>query len=114
MDRQALPRIVTDTDAGYLDPTLQLQGCPVGTRVGASNYGAELLSYDVVREAFLDARMTPRTIDYYKARGATPTILEFVREGNLPFMEPEKHDRIRGVVGKAFSRGRVEGFRDAM
>jgi cytochrome P450 len=114
MDKQPLPRVVTDTDAGYLDPSLQLQGCPVGARVGASNYGTELLSYDVVREAFLDGRMTPRTIDYYKARGATPTILEFVREGNLPFMEPEKHDRIRGIVGKAFTRARVDAFRETM
>src|SRR3978361_1109771 len=106
MDKQALPRIVTDTNAGYLDPTLQLQACPVGARAGVSNYGVELVAYDVVREAFLDSRMTPRTIEYYEARGATPLILEFVREGNLAFMAPEKHDRIRGIVGKAFTRPR--------
>ncbi len=114
MDKQELPRIVTDTDAGYLDPALQLQGCPFGAQAGISNYGVELMAYDVVRNAFLDPRMTPRTVEYYEARGATPTILEFVREGNLPFMAPDKHDRIRGIVGKAFSRARVDGFREAM
>jgi cytochrome P450 len=110
----ALPDLVTDTDAAYLDPNAQFRGCPARPHVARSHYGVELLSYDLVRDAFKDPLMTPRTVEYFRERGATPLILEFIGEGNLNFMAPDKHDRIRGVVGKAFTRTRIEGFRPEM
>jgi cytochrome P450 len=107
-----LPEIITDSDTFLADPNGQL-GCP-RARIAKSHYGVELLAYDLVREAFLDPRMTPRNVAYFAERGASPLILEFLREGNLNFMAPEKHDRIRSVMGKAFTRPRIEGFRPRM
>jgi cytochrome P450 len=108
------PRLLTDTDEAYLDPNAQFRGCPVRPRIAESHYGTELLANDLVRDAFIDPRMTPRTAEYFEARGASPLILEFIREGNLNFMAREKHDRIRAIVGKAFTRARIEGFRPTM
>jgi cytochrome P450 len=114
MADNALPDLVTDTDAAYLDPNAQFRGCPTRPHMAKSHYGVELLSYDLVRDAFIDPRMTPRSVEYFKERGATPLILQFIGEGNLNFMPREKHDRIRGIVGKAFTRPRIENFRPHM
>ena len=110
----SLPNLITDTDAAYLEPNAQFQGCPVRPRMARSNYGVELLSRDLVRGAFIDRRMTPRSVEYYEARGASPIILEFIREGNLNFMPPEKHDRIRVIFEKAFTRTHVDSLRPVM
>jgi cytochrome P450 len=107
------PVIVTNSDAFYLDPDSVL---PKGPRpaVARSEYGIELLSYPVVRKAFRDRRMEPRDVAYFKALGANEIILEFIREGNLNFMAPDKHDRIRPILVKAFTTSRVDGFRPEM
>ena len=114
MADQTLTDLVTDTDGAYLDPNAQFRGCPMRPQIARSRYGVELLGYELVRDAFRDPRMTPRTVEYFEARGATPLILEFIGEGNLNFMAREKHDRIRAIVGKAFTRGRIEDFRPHM
>jgi cytochrome P450 len=108
----ATPNIVSDTEAFLADPNGAL-GCP-RARMAKSHYGVELLSYDLVRNAFMDPRMTPRTLAYFKERGASPLIMEFLEQGNLNFTTPERHDRIRGVMGKAFTRTRIEAFRPKM
>jgi len=112
MTEKRLPHLVTDTDDFLNDPASAL-GCP-RSRLGESRYGVEIFSYELARAAFHDRRMTPRNVDYFAARGASPLILEFIREGNLNFMAPEKHDRVRAVLGKAFTRTRIEDFRPVM
>ena len=107
------PVIVTNSDAFYLDPDSAL---PAGPRpaIARSEYGYEFLSYPVVRQAFRDKRMQPRDLAYFEAIGASEQILEFIREGNLNFMAPDKHDRIRPILVKAFTTSRVDAFRPEM
>ncbi|MCB2046915.1 MAG: cytochrome P450 [Novosphingobium sp.] len=107
------PVIVTNSDAFYLDPDSVM---PEGPRpaVARSEYGFEFLSYPVVRQAFRDKRMQPRDLAYFEALGASEIILEFIRDGNLNFMSPEKHDRIRPILVKAFTTSRVDSFRSEM
>lgn len=107
------PVIATNNDAFYLDPGSAM---PPGPRpeIATSEYGTELLSYPLVRNAFRDRRMHPRDAAYFEALGASEIILEFVREGNLNFMATDKHDRIRPIVIKAFTTSRVTGFRPEM
>jgi len=107
------PVIVTNSDAFYLDPDSVL---PSGPRpaVARSEYGIELLSYPAVRQGFRDKRMQPRDEAYFRSIGASDLILEFIREGNLNFMAPEKHDRIRPILVKAFTTSRVDSFRPEM
>jgi len=109
-DTNECPVIATNSDAFYLDPDSVL---PPGPRpeIAHSEYGIELLSYPVVRQAFRDRRMEPRDVAYFKALGASEIILEFIREGNLNFMAPDKHDRIRPILVKAFTNSRVDSFR---
>jgi len=82
--------------------------------VARSEYGYEFLSYPVVRKAFRDKRMQPRDVAYFKSIGASEIILEFIRDGNLNFMAPDKHDRIRPILVKAFTTSRVDSFRPEM
>ena len=112
-DRGKCPLIVTNSDAFYLDPDSAL---PPGPRpeIAESEYGTELLSYPLVRQSFRDKRMHPRDVAYFEALGASEIILEFIREGNLNFMAPDKHDRIRPILVKAFTTSRVNGFRPDM
>ncbi len=107
------PVIVTNSDAFYLDPDSVL---PAGPRpaIARSEYGIELLSYPVVRQGFRDKRMQPRDEAYFRSIGASELILEFIREGNLNFMAPDKHDRIRPILVKAFTTSRVDSFRPEM
>jgi cytochrome P450 family 103 len=107
------PVIETNSDAFYLVPDAVL---PPGPRpeVARSEYGIELLSYPAVRQGFRDKRMQPRDLAYFEALGASAIILEFIREGNLNFMAADKHDRIRPILVKAFTTGRVEAFRPRM
>lgn len=112
-DTPRCPAIVTNRDEFYLDPDSVL---PPGPRpdLATSEYGTELWSYPLVRQAFRDKRMHPRNAEYFEALGASEIILEFIREGNLNFMDPAKHDRIRPVLVKAFTTSRVESFRPEM
>ena len=112
-DPSQCPVIVTNSDAFYLDPDSAL---PEGPRpaVARSEYGYEFLSYPVVRQAFRDKRMQPRDVDYFRSIGASEIILEFIRDGNLNFMAPDKHDRIRPILVKAFTTSRVDSFRPEM
>lgn len=112
-DTNQCPFIVTNSDAFYLDPDSVLPAGPRPT-VARSEYGIEILSYPAVRQAFRDRRMEPRDEAYFKALGASKIILEFIREGNLNFMAPDKHDRIRPILIKAFTNSRVDGFRAEM
>lgn len=109
-----LPVIETNNDAFYLDPNAPFAACSQRPPLAKSEYGTEVLSYDLVRDSFYDRRMTPRTVEYFEKLGASDLIVEFIREGNLNFMAPDKHDRIRAIVSKAFTRPRVEGFRPQM
>src|SRR5579862_1386774 len=96
-----LPVIETNNDDFYVDPNACF---PVGADrppLARSEYGTEILSYRLVRDAFRDKRMTPRNVEYFEQLGASELILEFIRDGNLNFMAPEKHDRIRAIVDKA-------------
>lgn len=113
VDQRKCPVIVTNCDEFYLDPD---SAFPLGDRpeIAFSEYGAELLSYPLVRQAFRDKRMHPRNEAYFESLGASEIILEFIREGNLNFMAPDKHDRIRPILVKAFSTSRVKGFRPEM
>ena len=110
-----LPEIVADNDAFYRDPN---SACPYSgaqrATLARSIYGTEILSYQAVREGFRDKRMLPRNVEYFRRIGASELILEFIREGNLNFMAPDKHDRIRAIVLKAFTPARVNGFRPQM
>jgi cytochrome P450 len=112
-DQRKCPVIVTNCDGFYLDPDSAL---PPGPRpeIAFSEYGAELLSYPLVRQAFRDKRMHPRDAAYFEALGASEIVLEFIREGNLNFMAPDKHDRIRPILVKAFTTSRVTEFRPEM
>lgn len=112
-DLNQCPVIVTNNDDFYLDPDSVLPPGPRPT-VARSEYGIEILSYPAVRQAFRDRRMAPRDETYFKALGANEIILEFIREGNLNFMAPDKHDRIRPILVKAFTNSRVDGFRPEM
>jgi len=107
------PVIVTNSDEFYLDPDSAM---PPGPRpeVARSEYGIEFLSYPVVRQGFRDKRMQPRDLAYFKSIGASDIILEFIRDGNLNFMAPDKHDRIRPILVKAFTTSRVDSFRPEM
>jgi cytochrome P450 len=109
-----LPPMETDTSSYYINPNSQFAGCPQRPLLARSSYGTEILSYDLIREAFRDSRMRPRDTEYFERLGASELILEFLREGNPTVMPPEKHDRIRRIMGRAFNRGRIDGFRPAM
>src|SRR5690606_2755439 len=111
--RTGCPVIVTNSDAFYLDPD---SAFPEGPRpsIATSEYGTEFLSYPLVRQAFRDKRMKPRDLAYFESIGASEVILEFIREGTLNFMAPDKHDRIRAIVVKAFTPSRIEAFRPHM
>ena len=110
-----LPMIAAETEAFYRDPNAV---CPFsnGQRdtIATSIYGTEILTYQAVRDGFRDKRMLPRNVEYFRRIGASELILEFIREGNLNFMAPDKHDRIRAIVLKAFTPARVNGFRPQM
>lgn len=112
--RDKLPAVDTDSAEVYFDPDVAVAHCPARPRIAKSKYGFELRGYDMVRSAFRDPRLTPRTVEYYVDLGATPVILDFLRNGHLNFMEPERHDRIRSVISKAFTYQRIEAFRPVM
>jgi cytochrome P450 len=107
------PVIQTNSDAFYLDPDSVLPPGPRPT-VAHSEYGIEILSYPAVRQGFRDKRMQPRDEAYFQSIGASELILEFIREGNINFMAPDKHDRIRPILVKAFTSSRIDSFRPEM
>lgn len=113
LERGGCPVIVTNSDDFYLDPDSAFHDGP-RPKLATSEYGTEFLSYPLVRQAFRDKRMKPRDLAYFESIGASEIILEFIREGNLNFMAPDKHDRIRAIVVKAFTPSRIEAFRPQM
>jgi hypothetical protein len=66
MASPAPPDLITDIDAAYLDANAQFGGCPTRPHIAKSHYSVELLAYDLVREAFEDPRMTPRSVEYFR------------------------------------------------
>jgi len=106
--------IETNNDAFYLDPNRAFAGPGTRPPLARSEYGTEILSYALVHEAFRDGRLAPRNLEYFRRIGASPLVLELIREGNLNFMATEKHDRIRPIMASAFSPRRIEAFRPEM
>lgn len=106
--------VETNSDEFYLDPNAVLGVGGERPSLANSEYGIEVLGFDLVRGAFRDKRLTPRDLAYFEQLGASPLILEFIRDGNLNFMSADKHDRIRPIIAKAMTPARIDAFRPRM
>lgn len=115
-DETACPlrRVETNRDQFYLDPDSVIGNESGRLALALSEYGTEVLAFDLVRGSFRDKRLVPRDLAYFERLGASPLILEFIRDGNLNFMAADKHDRIRPVLAKAMTPARVDAFRPRM
>jgi len=106
-----LPVISTQTAAFINDPNALVGRGAGRMTVAKGDYGTELLSYELVQQAFLDKRLGNRNADYFIRGGASAMVLEFVTEGNLNMLPKEKHDRIRRIAVTAFNARGFDGIR---
>ena len=81
--------------------------------VAKSRRGYELLSYDMISEAFLDERLDTAGPDHYRNLGAGEGLLWFIDNGLLSTMARARHDPLRRLMLKAFSFRNVEQQRES-
>jgi cytochrome P450 len=110
-----LPYVDTQTAAFIDDPNALLgRGADRLAIARGSMGGTELLSYDLVRPCFRDKRFGNRSGAFYAQRGASPLIMEFIRDGNFNQMDPPDHARMRAILVKGFTPPRVERARNTI
>jgi cytochrome P450 len=68
-----------------------------------SHRGVELLTYRWVASLFNDSRFHTVDTRHFADKGSPPSLMAFVQDGLLLSMEPDRHDRVRRVLARAFT-----------
>jgi cytochrome P450 len=122
MNRDALVVPLDDARLPYLDlygvfsedPYVAIQELREqndGTlHLARSQRGIEVFSYDTLVDVISMGVDTVRTtnVDDKSEQGAGPLALEYMREGMLLHMDPERHNRIRRIMTGAFRASEIE------
>lgn len=85
-----------------------------GHAMARSHRGIEVLSYRRVADLLNDPRFHTVDARHFAQKGSPPSLLAFVQDGLLLSMEPERHDRVRRVLARAFTLRRVSLQRGMM
>jgi cytochrome P450 len=97
------------------DPVAVLAGLlRRGHSLARSHRGVEVLSYERVAALLNDSRFHTVDARHFAQKGAPGTLLRFVEDGLLLSMTPERHDRVRRVLARAFTLRRVDEQRSLM
>ncbi|MFC5950441.1 cytochrome P450 [Pseudonocardia lutea] len=76
--------------------------------------GVEVLSYAMARAMCVDPALDSIGAGYYENLGASDPIMWWATEGSLPMIEGARHDRIRRVLHRAFTRRRISALTPEM
>ncbi len=109
-----LPFVDTDSDAFMRDPAGTLAGAGVTRGIARGPHGVEVFAYDQVRALLMDKRLRPPSAAYFQGRGATAPILEFINDGLLLMMDPDRHEKLRKILVKGFRPRTITGARPMM
>ncbi|TAK68825.1 MAG: cytochrome P450 [Actinomycetota bacterium] len=110
---EALPFF--DLDAFRTDPFAVVDELhQQGALLARSDRGVEVLSRDLVRDWFKDDRFRVPNVHDYAAKGGSELLTHFVEHGDLLFMSPERHRRVRQIFARAFAVRRVREYREAI
>jgi cytochrome P450 len=85
-----------------------------GYAMARSHRGVELLTYAWVADLFNDTRFHTVDTRHFAQKGSPASLLSFVEDGLLLSMPPERHDRVRRVLARAFTLRRAALQRVAM
>ncbi|MDG4668052.1 cytochrome P450 [Mycobacterium sp. 236(2023)] len=77
-----------------------------------SKRGVELLSYELISEAFLSPHLDTAGPEHYTRLGAGPKLLKWVDTGLLSTMSRERHDPIRRLLLMALNFRSIEAQRN--
>ena len=110
-----LPALDVLSEAYATDPTGQLRRLLAdGHAMARSHRGVELLTYQWVADLLNDNRFHTVDTRHFAQKGSPPALLAFVQDGLLLSMDPERHDRVRRVLARAFTLRQVEHQRAMM
>lgn len=87
MIASGLPMVNSQTEMFLNSPNSVIGATADRVRIARGGMGIELFSYKTVRDVFRDPTFTPRTGDYFRAKGATSLIQNYVESGMLTVME---------------------------
>lgn len=110
IDKGALPYVNSHTRE-FLDNPNSLLGTGAERLVMARGLqGVEIYPYDVVRGLFHNRAAVPRDPEYFRKLGVPEDhpVMTYLVEGNLNLTWPENHDRLRPILTKGFTPGRIE------
>jgi len=93
------------------DPHAVLAGLREGSWRADTAVGTAVLRYDDVQALLADRRLRTPGADFLAMQGITSGPLVDLMSGFLLNADGEPHDRVRRLVGKAFTVRRVESFR---
>jgi cytochrome P450 len=85
-----------------------------GHTLARSHRGVEVLGYECVAGLLNDSRFHTVDARHFAQKGAPETLLRFVEDGLLLSMTPDRHDRVRRVLARAFTLRRVDEQRTLM
>src|ERR1700677_2718625 len=122
MNRDALIVTLDDARLPYLDlygvfsedPYAAIQELRAQTQrpllLARSQRGIEVFSYDTLTDVISMGVDVVRTtnVDDKSEQGAGPLALEYMKEGMLLHMDPERHNRIRRIMTGAFRASEIE------
>ena len=114
MPSSQLRRLSTQTAEFINDPNSLIGRGAERLTMIQGDYGTELLSYELVQQAFLNRHLSNRTSDYFTSIGASAMVQEFINEGNFNMFPKEKHERIRRLSVAAFNARGFAGARRAI
>lgn len=113
LDAAGLPQLDLRSDRYVRDPRGVLAEALAGGPLALSRRGVEVLSYDLISQAFLSGHLDTAGPEHYTNLGAGPNLLRWVDNGLLTTMERARHDPIRRLLLIALSRRTVEAQRAA-
>jgi cytochrome P450 len=110
-----LPRLDVLGDAFVTDPTGELRRLlAAGHGMARSHRGTEVLTYEWVGRLINDGRFHTVDTRHFAQKGSPASLLAFVQDGLLLSMEPERHDRVRRVLARAFTLRQASSQRAVM
>lgn len=111
LDEAGLPQLDLRSDRYASDPRGVLAEALTAGPLAISKRGVEVLSYDLISQAFLSEYLDTAGPEHYRNLGAGPNLLRWVDNGLLSTMERARHDPIRRLLLLAMNFRNVEAQR---
>ncbi|GGM64380.1 cytochrome P450 [Dactylosporangium sucinum] len=111
LEGAGLPELDLRSERYAADPKGVLAEALAAGPMAVSKRGVELLSYELISQAFLSEHLDTAGPEHYTKLGAGPNLLRWVDNGLLSTMARARHDPIRRLLLQALNFRNVEAQR---